>query len=119
MLLDLPALFFQDSHFLKSGKQVKGLFYCMTIIYLLLQLSSNGVGLDVTCLFLTISTQGMLDLYYRLKHPFLVLFWCFCNMFVIERGWVGLASSFDCIARMMNDSIDIFFVQQEKFIIVV
>ena len=109
MLLDLPALFFQDSHFLKSGKQVKGLFYCMTIIYLLLQLSSNGVGLDVTCLFLTISTQGMLDLYYRLKHPFLVLFWCFCNMFVIERGWVGLASSFDCIARMMNDSIDVYY----------
>ena len=88
--------------------------------YLLLQLSSNGVGLDVAPpLDMTISTQGMLDLYYRLKHSFLVLFWCFCNMFVIEGGWVGLASSFDCIARMMNDSIDIFFVQQEKFIIVV
>ena len=60
----------------------------------------------------------MLDLYYRLKHPFLVLFWCFCNMFVIEGGWVGLAGSFDCIARMMNDSIDVY-VQQEKFIMVV
>ena len=39
-------------------------------------------------------------------------------MFVIEGGWVGLAGSFDCIARMMNDSIDVD-VQQEKFIIVV
>ena len=39
-------------------------------------------------------------------------------MFVIEGGWVVLASSFDCIARIMNDSIG-FDVQQEKFIIVV
>ena len=31
---------------------------------------------------------------------------------------MGLAGSFDCIARMMNDSIDVD-VQQEKFIIVV
>ena len=31
---------------------------------------------------------------------------------------MGLAGSFDCIARMMNDGIDVD-VQQEKFIIVV
>ena len=39
-------------------------------------------------------------------------------MFVIEGGWVVLAGSFDCIARMMTDSIDVD-VQHEKFIIVV
>ena len=41
MLLDLPALFSQDSHFLKSGKQEDFLLH---EDYLLLQLSSNGVG---------------------------------------------------------------------------
>ena len=41
-------------------------------------------------------------------------------MFVVEGGWVGLVVvlNFDCIARMMNDSIGVD-VQQEKFIIVV
>ena len=39
-------------------------------------------------------------------------------MFVVEGGWVVLASNFDCIARMMNDSIGVD-VQQETFIIVV
>ena len=39
-------------------------------------------------------------------------------MFVIEGRWVVLAGSFDCIARMMNDSIG-FDVQQDKFNIVV
>ena len=39
-------------------------------------------------------------------------------MFVIEGGWVVLASNFDCIARMMNDSIDVD-VLLEKYIIVV
>ena len=40
-------------------------------------------------------------------------------MFVIEGGWVVLTGSFDyCIARMMNDGIDVD-VQHEKFITVV
>ena len=60
----------------------------------------------------------MLDLYQRLKHPFLFLFWCSCNMFVIEGGWLVLTGSFDCIARMMNDSIDVD-VQHVKFITMV
>ena len=47
-------------------------------------------------------------------------FWCFCNMFVVEGGWVELAGSFEFWLYCKNDNDGIGVdVQQEKFIIAV